>query len=85
MDGTVKAKLAGLGHTVRNLTGSYELPLKIAHPFSNLRCLSCHGGAQRFVEKHDKDQMANLLSGKDSCMDCHGPAHHAEATKQAMR
>lgn len=85
MDGTVKAKLAGLGHTVRNLTGSYPLPLKISQPFSNLRCLSCHGGAQRFLEKHEKGDIPDLLSGKNSCLDCHGPAHHAEAAKQAMR
>ena len=88
MAGTVGAKLAGLGHTVRNLTGRYELPLKIAHPFSNVRCLSCHGGAQVFMAKHDKDELPKLYSGKDSCLDCHGPAHKAETKetgKQALR
>ena len=89
MYGTMSAKLEGLGHTVRNLTGNYELPLKIRHPYSNVRCLSCHGGAANFVAKHDKDQLANLLSGKDSCLDCHGPAHtpetkNPEPAKQAM-
>jgi nitrate/TMAO reductase-like tetraheme cytochrome c subunit len=81
--GTVGAKLAGLGHTWRNLTGHYELPLKIRAPYSNVRCLACHGGAQNFVAKHDKDEIPNLLSGKDSCLDCHGPAHKPESGKPA--
>jgi nitrate/TMAO reductase-like tetraheme cytochrome c subunit len=91
MYGTVGAKLDGLGHTVHNLTGHYELPLKIRNPYPNVRCLSCHGGAANFVAKHEQDQIANLLSGKDSCLDCHGPAHAPEtkqapeAGKQAMR
>jgi nitrate/TMAO reductase-like tetraheme cytochrome c subunit len=91
MNGTIAAKLAGLGHTWRNFTGHYELPLKTRVPFSNTRCLSCHGGAQNFLAKHDKDQIPNLISGKDSCLDCHGPAHPKETTvlpevsKQAAR
>ena len=91
MYGTVGAKLEGLGHTVHNLTGHYELPLKTRVPYSNVRCLSCHGGAANFAAKHEQDQIANLMSGKDSCLDCHGPAHApetkqaSEAGKQAMR
>ncbi len=80
--GTVGAKLAGLGHTWRNLTGRYALPLKTRVPFSNLRCLSCHGGAQNFLAKHEKDEIPNLMSGKDSCLDCHGPAHPPETATE---
>ena len=79
--GTVGAKLAGLGHTWHNLAGNYDKPIKIRAPFSNLRCLSCHGGAQNFLAKHDKDEIPNLMSGKDSCLDCHGPAHTPEEAK----
>jgi len=85
MAGTVKAKFEGLGHTIRNLTGRYELPLKIAHPYSNVRCLSCHGGAQNFLAKHDKDEIPKLLAGKDSCLDCHGPAHKADEAPPARQ
>jgi nitrate/TMAO reductase-like tetraheme cytochrome c subunit len=91
MYGTVGAKLEGLGHTVRNITGNYEFPLKVRVPYSNVRCLSCHGGAANFLAKHEKDQIQNLMLGKDSCLDCHGPAHPPETTqapeagKQAMR
>jgi len=84
MGGTVRAKIEGLGHTIRNLTGHYELPLKIAHPYQNVRCLSCHAGATRFLAKHEKEQIPRLMTGKDSCLDCHGPAHPPES-KQALR
>src|SRR5262249_26302363 len=78
MFGTVSAKMEGVGHVYHNITGTYPTPIKIRNPYSNLRCLSCHGGAQNFVSKHEKEQVDNLLSGKDSCLDCHGPAHKAE-------
>jgi cytochrome c nitrite reductase small subunit len=88
MFGTVSAKLEGLGHVYHNLTDTYEKPIKIRKPYSNVRCFGCHYGAQNFLAKHDKDEIPNLVSGKDSCLDCHGPAHHAEeapATKQAAK
>jgi cytochrome c nitrite reductase small subunit len=89
MFGTMSAKLEGLGHVYYNVTGTYPKPIKIRHPYSNVRCLSCHGGAQNFLAKHEKDELANLMSGKDSCIDCHGPAHKAEEpappVKQALR
>ena len=77
MFGTVKAKWEGLGHTVRYTTGAYTLPLKIAHPYPNWRCLNCHGASQKFLdpEKHPKEDLADMFSGKTSCLDCHGPPH----------
>ena len=78
MFGTVRAKMEGLGHVWHNTTGSYPKPIKIAHPYSNTRCLGCHGGAANFMAKHEKEQVARLMTGKDSCLDCHGPAHKPE-------
>jgi cytochrome c nitrite reductase small subunit len=77
MFGTVQAKLAGMGHVARNVTGRYTLPLKIAQPYPNSRCLSCHGESQKFLksEGHPKEDLPGLLSGDTSCIDCHGPAH----------
>jgi cytochrome c nitrite reductase small subunit len=89
MFGTASAKLAGMGHVYYNLSGTYAKPIKIARPYPNTRCLSCHGGAQNFLAKHEKDEIPKLMAGKDSCLDCHGPAHHEEAAaapqKQALR
>jgi cytochrome c nitrite reductase small subunit len=90
MFGTVSAKMAGLGHVYYNLAGTYPKPIKIRKPYPNLRCLSCHAGAQNFLAKHEKDEIPKLMAGKDSCLDCHGPAHHADEAatapqKQALR
>jgi len=86
MYGTVKAKWEGLGHVVRHTTRSYTLPLKIAHPYSNLRCLHCHGGSQKFVnpDAHPKEDLPKFLSNEASCLECHGPAH-PRPEKQALR
>lgn len=83
MTGTVKAKWEGLGHTVRYTFKAYELPLKIAHPYPNWRCLNCHGASQKFLDpaKHPVEDRADLLSGKTSCIDCHGPVHPREPKK----
>lgn len=77
MFGTIQAKMEGTGHVRRHLTGDYTLPLKIAHPYPNSRCLACHGASQKFLksEGHPKEDMPKLLSGENSCIDCHGPAH----------
>jgi nitrate/TMAO reductase-like tetraheme cytochrome c subunit len=77
MFGTVKAKWEGLGHVVHYTLHDYKLPLKIHHPYSNLRCLGCHGESQKFLDpkKHSAEDQRNLVAGQMSCLDCHGPAH----------
>jgi nitrate/TMAO reductase-like tetraheme cytochrome c subunit len=85
LGGTVKAKLAGLGHVWRYTTGAYEQPLKIASPYPNVRCLGCHAPSQKFINSagHPKENMPDLMAGKASCLDCHGPAHNAQAKAAA--
>lgn len=75
--GTVQAKLAGLGHVWRYHTGSYAVPIKIARPYPNVRCLGCHGASQKFLtsQGHSADVLPALIAGRTSCLDCHGPAH----------
>jgi nitrate/TMAO reductase-like tetraheme cytochrome c subunit len=84
--GTLKAKFEGLGHVWRYTTGFYTLPIKIASPYSNFRCLGCHGASQKFLNSqgHPKEEIPNLMAGTTSCLDCHGPAH-PEQTKAALR
>jgi cytochrome c nitrite reductase small subunit len=78
--GTLGAKLDGLGHVWRYTTGTYEHPIKIARPYSNVRCLTCHGASQKFLRSpaHPKEAVPELVAGKTSCLDCHGPAHPAQ-------
>jgi len=81
--GTITAKLAGVGHVWHYITGRYTLPIKIARPYANSGCLECHGQSQRFLNSPSKkDILPDLMSGKTSCLDCHGPAH-PEQKKEA--
>jgi len=84
--GTIRAKFDGLGHVWRYTTGTYEQPIKTARPYSNIRCLGCHGASQKFLKSagHPTETVPELVSGKTSCLDCHGPAHPAQA-KAASR
>jgi cytochrome c nitrite reductase small subunit len=84
--GTAAAKMGGLGHVVRYTTGAYTIPIKIAHPYPNVRCLGCHAGALKFVNSpaHPKAMMPELMSGSTSCLVCHAPAH-PEQKKVAAR
>ena len=63
----------------RYTTGRYTLPIKIAQPYSNVRCLTCHGESQKFLTSagHPKEELPGLAANKTSCLDCHGPAHPA--------
>lgn len=87
MFGTLRAKMEGLGHVTRNLSGRYSLPLKVAHPYPNSRCLACHRESQKFLKSpgHPKEDLPALLSGTTSCIDCHGPAHPTFTTLEASR
>jgi cytochrome c nitrite reductase small subunit len=85
MFGTVSAKLEGLGHVWHNTMGNYPTPIKIAKPYSNLRCLACHGGSQKYLTKHEADELPKLAANQDSCLDCHGPAHNVGEVKAASK
>jgi cytochrome c nitrite reductase small subunit len=84
--GTIRAKFDGLGHVWRYTTGTYEQPIKIARPYPNVRCLGCHGASQKFLKSagHPNETLPDLMGGKTSCLDCHAPAHPAQA-KAASR
>jgi nitrate/TMAO reductase-like tetraheme cytochrome c subunit len=77
MTGTVTAKLEGLGHVWHYTVGSYVLPLRISKPYSNTRCLYCHGASQKFLASpgHPAEVRPELMRGATSCLDCHAPAH----------
>ncbi len=79
LGGTLKAKLNGLGHVWRYTTGLYDVPIKIARPYPNFRCLGCHGESQRFLNSPTmKAILPELMSGQTPCLTCHGPAHPAQ-------
>jgi cytochrome c nitrite reductase small subunit len=77
MLGTLSAKMDGVRHVVHYVARTYTLPLKIAHPYANGRCLGCHAGAQKFETSagHTPDVLPQLKSGEMACLTCHEPAH----------
>jgi len=81
--GTMDAKMAGLMHMVRTITGKYDLPLKLHGKFDIASCLNCHAAAPSFrnVEAHQNMELQKqLLSGEMSCTGlCHPEAHPASA------
>jgi hypothetical protein len=80
--GGVDAKMAGVMHMIRTVTGRYELPLKTHGPFDIDSCLGCHAEASAFraVEAHqDPDLQKQLLSHELSCTGLCHPAAHPES------
>ena len=83
--GTFDAKMDGVRHVFHFLTGTYTLPLQIGHPYSNARCLECHGESQKFrgSSGHAAEVRAQVLSGEVSCLTCHAPAHTPVIVKES--
>ena len=81
--GGVDAKMAGVMHMVRTVTGWYELPITHNGPFDIDSCLGCHAFAPSFraVEAHqDPDLQKQLVAREMSCTGtCHPSAHPAAA------
>jgi nitrate/TMAO reductase-like tetraheme cytochrome c subunit len=78
--GTFSAKVLGLKDAWRELTGTYEVPIKMTKPFPNLLCLKCHNGARKFMKEDSHTDPGgvvaqDLLTDKTLCTDCHLPGH----------
>lgn len=84
MLGTLSAKMDGMRHIRHYVSGTYTLPLKIANPYSNTRCLGCHGESQKFLKSagHPPDVRPQLMAGEVSCLACHAPAHTPAEAKR---
>lgn len=80
--GTMDAKMAGLMHMVRTVTGDYALPIKLNAPFDIDSCLGCHAAASRFRDQpahQDPDLQKALVAREMSCTGVCHPAAHPEA------
>lgn len=86
--GGVDAKVAGVMHMVRTVTGRYELPVEKRGPFDIDSCLGCHAAVPAFraVTAHqDEELQRQLLSGEMTCTGiCHPEAHPASALTGAV-
>ena len=81
--GTMDAKMAGVMHMVRTLTGNYKLPIELHGTFDINSCLNCHATSQAFrdVKEHQDPEVQKALPSHDmSCTGvCHPEAHPASA------
>ncbi len=75
--GALSAKADGVGHVLHYVTDTYTLPIKIRHPYENVRCFGCHAGSQKFLKSpgHPAEIVPQLVSEEVSCLTCHAPAH----------
>ena len=74
------------GHVCTTRLGDYPKPIKIAHPYPNVRCLNCHAGSQKFLAKHEPDELAEARGQQGLLPRLPRPRAQAEETrKEAMR
>ena len=84
--GSFEAKKEGVIEVYRYYTRTFQLPLKLRHPYRDADCLKCHAGATRFISAHAVFQH-RIFAGQLSCMQCHAqsrPAHILSA-QEALR
>jgi nitrate/TMAO reductase-like tetraheme cytochrome c subunit len=81
MFGPMRAKLTGLVHFAKYVTGSYQQPIELYEPYHFSNCLQCHGESKRYVDKHT-DVAAAIADGSMTCVDCHAPVHPEQQAKR---
>jgi len=79
MFGGVKAKMNGLKHVWVNFVTGPPEKIELYSPYANRDCLKCHGPSKKFQLGEDhEDDMADILSGELSCLECHDTGHVLE-------
>jgi cytochrome c nitrite reductase small subunit len=73
--GPMTAKIKGMRHVMAWYVG-YDENIQLYEPFPNANCMQCHGDAALFLESPSHDlMMEEILSGEESCVDCHEVIH----------
>ncbi|MGA9570983.1 MAG: NapC/NirT family cytochrome c [Candidatus Acidiferrales bacterium] len=78
MLGTLQAKKQGLIDVYKYYTRTFQLPLRLRHPYPGGDCLKCHAGATKWLAAHEDTKQA-IFAGTLTCMRCHAetnPAHN---------
>jgi len=80
--GTVEAKVGGMAHIWREVTGSYSLPIRMKHGYRFTICLNCHGQSQRFLEQREHAGIVDkTVLGQSACTECHDVSHPPRPTR----
>ena len=80
--GPIEAKIKGVRHVVAFYTGHVG-KIELYDKFPNENCLQCHAKAKGFLEESQHEPVEDLISGKDSCLDCHENLHGVEQEEAA--
>jgi cytochrome c nitrite reductase small subunit len=74
--GTFQAKLDGLRHWWRYVTGTWTEPILYKGSYPNANCLVCHGETPKFKgQVIHQAQAEDLATDRVGCLTCHGPPH----------
>jgi hypothetical protein len=74
--GTISAKIRGVGHLTYYLTETYSEPIELRHGFKNSNCLYCHGGTPKYeAEEMHTSTAEEIASDEASCITCHDSPH----------
>jgi cytochrome c nitrite reductase small subunit len=74
--GTITAKLGGVGHVIRYLTGTYEEPIPLRGTFNNGNCLKCHGDTPKYdAQDMHRDNAEDIATSTTGCLTCHDSPH----------
>ena len=68
--GPLQAKIRGVEHVVAFYVG-HSGPIHLYEDFPNGNCLKCHEHAKGFLEEASHEPVADLVAGKESCVECH--------------
>jgi len=76
--GTFHAKMDGMRHWWRYVTGTWAEPIRYKGAYPNANCLACHGGTPKFAgQAIHQAQAEDLAADRVACLTCHGPPHPA--------
>ncbi len=85
----VKHKVGAMKELYHYATGTYETPLKMAKPVSNVNCERCHSvGTRNFTVSGDliipHTQHINSKLVKINCVDCHAGVAHGRISGRGV-
>jgi len=80
--GPLEAKIKGVRHVIAFYIGDHG-KVELYGKFPNANCLQCHAEGKAFLEDSNHEPVADLLSGKDLCVDCHDTMHNVEQEEDA--
>ena len=88
LTGYAEAKLAGIRDVYVHFLGEVPEEITLRSDYSNTICLKCHADAGSFEgsqgHRYPETLIDDVLSGKVSCLMCHGAGHTLEDDRSQL-